>query len=225
MLLKQKWVLIACLLILYPVTVYSQVSFKKLPIGSTGFGFEFSLQEDVTTIGARIDYGINNDSKISFSGGIGLADDNYLESYGEDVPPTPVVGVSALHIQSLGQSELEYFLQGGFAVRFTRVVDNVSDKTVLNLKAYTLTGGGGILKRLKTQSGWVIIPYLGLSYTNIWTTVKSLPYNLEETDRSSRFYGTVGLEIEISPKMSVIGSFALYFERLDTVFGIGLNFN
>ena len=108
--------------LLNPVPVYSQVSFKKLPIGGTGFSFEFSPQEDFTTIGARIDYGINNDSKISVGGGIGFADDDHFEPYDGDVPPSPVIGVSVLHIQSLGQSELEYFLQGGFARAFARVI-------------------------------------------------------------------------------------------------------
>ena len=225
MFIKQKWVYVALLLILYPVTVYSQVSFKKLPVGGTGFSFEFSPQENITTIAAGIDYGINTDSKISFVGGIGLADDDYLELYGGDVPATPIVGVSALHIQSLGQSELEYFLQGGFSGAFVRVVDTVSNDTVVNSRAYALSGGGGILKRLRTQSEWVLIPYFALSYTNVWTTVESLLNDYEETDSDGSFGGNVGLEIEFSQKMSVIGSFAFSFESSDTVFSIGLNFH
>ncbi len=225
MLLKQKWVFVALFLILYPVTVYSQVSFKKLPVGGTGFGFEFSPQEDFTTIGARLDYGINTDSKISFGGGIGFADDDYLESFGGDVPPTPAVGVSVIHIQSLGQSELEYFLQGGFSGAFARVVDNVSDDTIVNSRAFTLSGGGGILKRLKTQSEWVLIPYFALSYTNIWLTVENTQWDYEETDSDGSFGGNIGLEIELSKKMSVIGSFAFSFESSDTVFSLGLNFH
>ena len=35
----------------------------------------------------------------------------------------------------------------------------------------------------------------------------------------------IGLEIEMSPKMSVIGSFGFSFQSSDTVFSIGLNFH
>ena len=73
---KHKWIFTVFLLVLYPVTTYSQVSFKKLPIGGTSYGFEFSPQTNVTAIGARVDYGINNDSKISFGAGIGFFDND-----------------------------------------------------------------------------------------------------------------------------------------------------
>ncbi len=221
---KHKWIFTVFLLVLYPVTTYSQVSFKKLPIGGTSYGFEFSPQTNVTAIGARVDYGINNDSKISFGAGIGFTDDD-LGSYGGDIPPSPAVGVSILHIQPLGQSELEYFMQGGFAAGFARVVDDATNETLARSRAYTLSGGGGILKRLKTQSEWVIIPYFALSYTNIWATVESALYDFEETDSDGSFGGTIGVEIEMSPKMSLIGSFAFSFQSSDTIFGIGLNFH
>ena len=65
-----------------------------------------------------------------------------------------------MHIQPLGQSELEYFMQGGFAALDSfRVVDDATNETLARSSAFSLSGGGGILKRLKTQSEWVIIPY------------------------------------------------------------------
>ncbi len=223
MFFKQKWVYIALVLILSPAAAYSQASFKKLPIGKTSYGFEFSPQTDVTVIGARVDYGINNDSKISFHAALGFTNDDALGSYGGDIPPSPGVGLSVLHIQPLGQSELEYFIQGGFAASFARVVDNTTNDTLVRSRGYGLTGGGGILTRLKTQPGWVIIPYFGLSYTNVWLTVEDALQDFEETDSDGSFGGTVGLEIEMSPKISVIGAFAFSFQSSDTVFSIGLN--
>ena len=47
---KHKWIFTVFLLVLYPVTAYSQVSFKKLPIVGTGFGFELSTQTEITSI-------------------------------------------------------------------------------------------------------------------------------------------------------------------------------
>lgn len=221
---KQKWFYIALMLLFFPVIAYSQVPFKKLPIGNTGYGIEFSPQIDVTTIGARVDYGINTDSKIYFGAAIGFTDDDELGSYGGNIPPSPGVGLGVLHIQPLGQSELEYFLHSALSAGFAWVVDNVTDETIVNSRAYTLSGGAGILKRLKTQSDWVIIPYFGLSYTNIWLTVENTLWDYEETDSDGSLGGTIGLEIEMSSKMSVVGAFGFSFQSSDTVFGISLNF-
>lgn len=206
---------------------------KKLPIGKTGYGFELSPQTDVITIGARLDYGINNDSKISFGGAIGFTDDDFgtFVTYGGDVPPFPLVGMSILHIETFKQYELEFFfLQGGFAGAFRRVItsyDLLSGESTdgHSLWSYTLSGGGGILKRLKTQSEWVISPFFALSYTNVWVIEESRLHDFEETGSDGSFGGTVGLEIEMSPKMSIISSFAFSFQSSDTVFSIGLNFH
>lgn len=223
MLTKQKWVYIAVIMVLYPVTSYSQVSFKKLPVGGTSYGFEFSPQTDVTTIAARVDFGLNNDSKIFFGAGIGFTDDDELGSYGGEIPPSPGVGLGVLHIQSLGQSGMEYFMQGTFNAGFAWVVDNATDETLVRSRAFALSGGGGILKRFKTQSEWLIIPYFGLSYTNIWLTVENILWDYEETDSDGSIGGVIGLEIEMSPKMSVMGAFGFSFQSSDTVFSLGLN--
>ena len=242
---KHKWIFTVFLLVLYPVTTYSQVSFKKLPIGGTSYGFEFSPQTNVTAIGARVDYGINNDSKISFSGGIGFPGDNYLKSYGRDVSLTkkdisesfvrylesndgdirrsPRVRVNILHIIPFGQSELEYFVQGGFGVTLNSVVNNATNETLARSTAYILSGGGGIFKRLKTQSGLVIIPFFALSYKNVWITEENVLYDYTDSDGS--FGGIIGLEIDLSPSVSAIGAYAFPFQSSDTVFSIGLNFH
>lgn len=230
MLLKERLIYIVFLLVLFPVTAYSQVSFKKLPIGGTSYGFEFSPQTDVTTIGARLDYGINNDSKISFGGAIGFTDDDFgtFVTYGGDVPPFPLVDMSILHIETFKQYELEFFLQGGFAGAFRRVItsyDLLSGESTdgHSLWSYTLSGRGGILKRLKTHSEWVISPFFALSYTNVWVIVESRLYALEETDSDGSFGGIVGMEIEMSQTMSVVGAFGFSFQSSDTVFSLSLN--
>ncbi len=212
-------------MVLYPVTTYSQVSFKKLPIGGTSYGFEFSPQTDVTTIGARVDYGINRDAKIYLGAAIGFIDDDELGSYGGEIPPSPGVGLGVLHIQPLGQSGVEYFLYGEFGAAFAWIVDSATDETYGNSRTFGLSGGGGILKRLKTQSDLVIIPYFGLSYRNIWLTVENTLWDYKESDSDRSFGGIVGLEIEMSPTISVIGAFGFSFDSSDTVFSIGLNFH
>ena len=59
--------------------------------------------------------------------------------------------------------------------------------------------------------------------TNIWLTVENTLWDYEETDSDGSFGGNIGLEIELSEKMSVIGSFAFSFESSDTVFSMSLN--
>ncbi len=221
MLIKQRWIYIGFLFMLFPISAYSQLSFKKLQVGKTGYGLEFSPQTNVTTIGARVDYGINRNSKIYLGAAIAFTDDK-LGSYGREMPPSPGVGLGVLHIQPLGRSDLEYFLHGGFGAALGRIVDNTTSDTIANLRTYTLSGGTGILKRFKTESDWVIIPYFGLSYTNTWSTYEDKLLDFEGTNSDGSFGGTVGVEIEVSPKMSGVVAFG-FLSSSD--FSLSLNFH
>lgn len=211
------------MLALSPFAAYSQMSFYELPIGKTEYGIVFSPQTFFTTIGGRIDYGINTDLKISFNGGIGFADDNYFRTQGGDVTPSPIVGMSILLIKPLGQTGFEYFIQGSSGAKFTSAVDRTTNKTLVRSRELSLSVTGGIHKRIKTQSDWAIIPFFALSYTNDWETLNNMLYEYKQTDRDRNHGVTIGLEGEISPKVSIIGSFTI--QALDTIFSIGLNFH
>lgn len=220
-----KRVYIAFMFVLLPVPAYSQVALYELHTGETGFGFGLSTQEEGTTLGARVDYGIDERSKISFHGGIGFIDDDELNSFGGDIPPSPAGSIGIVHVKPLGQSGLEYFFQGGFGAGFASVVEDGTNDRLVSSRAFSLAGGGGILKRLETESERVIIPFFAVTYTNVWTTLESKRLAFEEIESEGSFGGTAGLEIEISPTVSLLGTFAFSFESSDTAFSIGLTFH
>ena len=216
---KHKWVYIAFILVLLPVTVYSQSTFYELPIEQTAYGFGLSIQQDATAISTGLDYALNKHSKISFTGGIGFLDDNNLESFGLSFTPSPLLGIGISRIKPLGLSGLEYFSGGGFSIGFFSIVDDTTNETLVRSRFFSFSGGGGILTRIVMESEWVMIPYFTLSYTRLWTTTE------EETDSDGYFDGAIGLEVEISPTVSVKGSFNFSFQDSDTAFGIGINFH
>ena len=225
MLLIQKRVYIAFMFVFLPVTAYSQVALYELDPGKTGFGFGLTTQEEGTTLGASIDYGIDERSKISFHGGIGFIDDDELKAFGGDIPPSPWGGISIVHVKPLGQSGLEYFFQGGFGAGYASVVEDSTNDRLASSQAFSLSGSGGLLKRLETESDWVIIPFFALSYANVWTTLESKRLAIEKTESDGSLGGTAGLEIEMSPTVSLRGTFEFSFESSDTAFSIGLNFH
>lgn len=226
-----------CLIFLLPLLLfasYAQASLYKLPVGKTELGFAFSAAERTRTIGATFDYGIDNYLKMSFLAGVGF-DDNDGTSL--KVPPYPTGGISMTRIDALGQTGLEYFMVGSFSASFSRLVDNSanetlfgiisssSNETLIRTRVLGLSGGGGILKRLNTQSEWVLKPFLGLYYANFWTVVDFGERGFEDASSTANILGEVGLEIEMSPKTSVKGSLAFSFESSLTVFSIGINFH
>jgi len=225
MLLKQKWACIVFILALCPVTAYSQGGFYELPTGETGFGLGFSTQEEGRTIEASLDYAIDKHSKFSFYAGIGFIDNGELTAFGGDIPPSPGGGINLLHVKPLGDTGIEYFFRGDFGAAFAWVVEEATNETLARSRALGLSGSTGILKRLGTESEWVINPFFAVSYTNFWTTIETPPWDFEETESASNFSGEVGVEIEMSPTVSAIGVFAFSFESSDTAFRIGLNFH
>ena len=86
---------------------------------------------------------------------------------------------------------------------------------------------GGISKRIQTNFGWTLNPFCGVSYSRSWTRISTKGV-LEETGRnriSSHFGGRAGLEVEVSPTISVIGAFGVSFKNIDGSFSIGLKFS
>ena len=209
-------------LALLPMTAYSQTSLYKLPKGRTGLGLGFSAAENINTISGSLDYGIDKDLKISFTAGVGLIeDDEYNKTL--EIPPAPAGGLSIVRINSLGQTGLDYFLNGNFSAVFSRTVDAATNETFVKTRTLGLTGGGGLLKRLGTKSGWSLTPFFGVYYSNAWAVTERQWTELEEAVSNSSILGEVGMEIAVSRTTSIVGSVLFSFESSDTVFSIGIN--
>ena len=209
-------------LALLPITAYSQTSLYKLPKGRTGLGLGFSAAENINTISGSLDYGIDKDLKISFTAGVGLIeDDEYNKTL--EIPPAPAGGLSIVRINSLGQTGLDYFLNGNFSAVFSRTVDAATNETFVKTRTLGLTGGGGLLKRLGTKSGWSLTPFFGVYYSNAWAVTERQWTELEEAVSNSSILGEAGMEIAVSRTTSIVGSVLFSFESSDTVFSIGIN--
>ena len=220
--LKKVHLYIIFFLALLPMTAYSQTSLYKLPKGRTGLGLGFSAAENINTISGSLDYGIDKDLKISFTAGVGLIeDDEYNKTL--EIPPAPAGGLSIVRINSLGQTGLDYFLNGNFSAVFSRTVDAATNETFVKTRTLGLTGGGGLLKRLGTKSGWSLTPFFGVYYSNAWAVTERQWTELEEAVSNSSILGEVGMEIAVSRTTSIVGSVLFSFESSDTVFSIGIN--
>ena len=230
---KKIWVCTVFLFALFSVTAYAQTGLYDLQQGGMAIGVGVSgldfRNQDAFGIGGNLSYGISNQTKIVLTTNMGIVDSN---RYGSefDVPPPVAIGVGPVHVGSLGQTGLDYFLTGafyrGFSSGISRQLDAPADTTLLSVRTNGFSSGGGISKRLETNFGWVLNPFCGVSYSRSWTRVsREEEPKIRRNRVSSYFSGKVGLEIEVAPMVSVIGTFRILLEDFDNSFSIGLNFH
>ena len=231
MLLKQ-WVCAALMFVLYPVTAYSQTSLYRLLTSDTSLGLTLSRQDigiikpkNTTTLGANLDYGIEDDLKISFQVGVGLTD-------ATDVPPAPTGVVSIVRLKPLGDTGLDYFWKGDFGAVFFRSVQESTNRILERSRMLRLSGAAGVLKRLETESGQVMHPFFALSYIRSWETSETDAEFTEELEDlvfkksvgHGDLAGEIGIEIELSPTMTALGGLQFSFERSDIAFSCWIEF-
>ena len=163
-------------------------------------------------MGLSLEYGQRPDIKTAFSPGL-----TFTDIPGDDIPPAPTAAVSILKIGDIQGNDLEYYLRGVFAMAYQQIKP-------LHFIGMDIVGSIGLLTRLKTDSTLTLIPYFGVSYTHRWINVSTTSRTyLDDTDFI--FNGEAGVEIEISPTTSVIGSWAFSFEDAESILAIGVNFH
>ncbi len=228
----KKWTCVALIFMLCPIIAYSQTSLYRLPTADTSLGLALWRQDigitkpkNTTTLGANLDYGIEDDLKISFQVGVGLTD-------ATDVPPAPTGVVSIVRLKPLGDTGLDYFWRGDFGAVFFRSLQVSTNQVLERSRILRLSGAVGVLKRLETESGQVILPFFALSYIRSWETSETNAEFSEELEdlvfkKSARYgdlAGEIGMEIELSPTVTALGGLQFSFERSDIAFRVGLNF-
>ena len=232
--LNMKWTCIVFLFLLLPVTAYSQIGLYGLRQGEMAAGIgisglDFSRSQDAIGIRGNFSYGMSSHTRIALISNIGFLARNL---YGSelDVPPSLMIGIQPVHTSPLGQTGLDYFLTGvfyrGFSSGISRRLDDPTYERLLSVRTNGLSGGGGISKRLETNFSWVLNPFCGVSYSRSWTRVSRKEGPEIRLNRvSSRYGGRVGLAIELSSMISVIGTFRVSFEDFNNSFSMGLNFH
>lgn len=215
-----------------PVIAYSQASLYPLSTANTALGLTLSKQDigitkpkDTATIGANLDYGIQDDLKISFQVGVGLTDPT-------NVPPAPIGQIGIVQVKPLGDTGLQYFWNADLDAVFFRIVQEPTNQVLERSRLLGLSGAVGVLKCLETESGQVINPFFALSYTKVWENLETNvelaevleDLVLKQTKDSGNFAGEIGVEIGLSPTMTALGGFRFSFESSDVAFRVGLNF-
>ena len=228
----KKSTYVALIFILFPIIAYSQTSLYRLPTANTSLGLALSQQnigiikpKDTTTVSTNLDYGIEDDLKISFQIGVRLTDTT-------DVPPAPNAVVSIMRLKPLGDTGLEYFWGGDFGAVFFRSVQASTDRILERSRILRFSGVAGVLKRLETEAGQVMHPFFALSYIRSWETSEADAEFAEELEnlvfkksaRHGDLAGEIGIEIELSPTVTALGGLQFSFERSDIAFRVGLNF-
>ncbi len=198
-----------------------------MAVGLGFTGFDFSGNQDAIGMAGSLGYGINNRTKIVLTANMGSFN---RDRYGPelDVPPSVAIGVRPVHVGSLGQTGLDYFLTGtvyrGFSSGISRRLDDPTYQRLLSVRTNGIGGGGGISKRLETNFGWVLNPFCGVSYSRSWYRIsRKAPGEIKLNRVRSGYGGQVGLEIELSRMISVIGTFGISFEDFNNSFSIGLS--
>ena len=104
---------------------------------------------------------------------------------------------------------LQFFILGSFRTQYT----NIARSTDLPLHSVNmnLQGGVGLLHTLETGYTWSLKPFFGMFYTQAWNNV-STTEKIHANTTHNFFTGEAGLEVELSPTMSAIGSLEFSFE-------------
>ena len=224
--LKKRWIYIVFLFVLFPVTAYSQTGLYGLPAGEMAVGLSLGRGQHSSAIGGNFGYGISNRTKVAFTGGVSFIDKNVYDGSVHQ-PLNFRGGVSLIHIRPLGQTGLDYFLSGHTYTGFYRLLDASTNETITSAHSVGLSGGGGLIKRFETDFGWALKPFCSIFSSGAWARLDAKDGSVEvrESPTFLGFAGNVGLEIEISPMISVVGVFGVDLEDFDRGFSIGLNFH
>lgn len=221
--LNKRWVYVVFLFVLFPVTAYSRTGLYELPAGETAVGLSLGRGQNSSAIGGNLGYGISNRTKIAFTGGVSFIDKDLYDGSVHQ-PSNFSGGIALIYIRPLGQTGLDYFFSGNTYTGFSRLLDASTNETIASAHSVGLTGGGGLIKRLETNFGWALKPFCGIFCSGSWASVSNQAR--EKTKRDFTFFGftgNVGLEIEISSMISVVGVLGISLEDFNRGFSIGLN--
>lgn len=186
------------------------------PSKHTDAPFRFNAQ----TLLGNVDYTFNDDLKISLLPGISFFQANTEIPY--EIAPSPSIDIRFLNVNEMNMTGLQFFILGGFRTQYTNIARH-SDLPLHSVNM-NLRGGIGLLHTLETGYTWHLKPFLGMFYTQAWNNV-STTQKIHENATYNFFTGEAGLEVELSPTMSAIGSLEFSFESSELLYRFGLNFH
>ena len=216
---------ITVMLLLFPLTAFSQTSLYRLTPGKSALGMSISFLENEKNLSGYLTSPIDHSTQAIFGVGIGLLDNEPLKGTGDSIPPSPSGVVALERTSALGTTGLQSFLTGGVgasSAKRVRTEDNMTLRSVVGLRTF---GGAGIFKRLKTSSELVMTPSFGVFYEYTWETTDDKLSAEKESTEFSDFSGGVGLQLDLAPEVSVWGALTFSFDTSDAVLSVGVNWH
>jgi len=218
-------------LVMFSVSVSAQTGFYRSPVGKMGVGIgyqhyrppkrtEAPFRFNAQTVLGNLDYTFNSDLKMSLLPGISFFQADTEIPY--EIAPSPSIDIQLLNVNDMNMTGLQFFILGGFRTQYTNIA-RISDLPLHSVNM-NLRGGVGLLHTLGTDYTWSLKPFFGMFYTQAWNNV-STSEKIHGNTTHNFFTGEAGLEVELSPTMSAIGSLEFSFESSELLYRFGLNFH
>ena len=228
---KRTLVIPVFVFVMFSVSVSAQTGFYRSPAGKIGIGIgyqryrppkrtEAPFRFNAQTILGNLDYIFNSDLKMSLLPGISFFEANTQIPY--EIAPSPSIDLRFLNVNDMNMTGLRFFILGGFRTQYTNIVR--SWDLPLHSVNMSIRGGMGLLHTLETNYVWSLKPFFGMFYTQAWNNV-STTEKVHVNTTQNFFTGEAGLEVELSPTMSAIGSVEFSFESSELLYRFGLNFH
>ena len=230
---KRTFLIPFLILVMFSISasVSAQTGFYKSPAGKIGIGVgyqrytppkrtEAPFRFHAQTMLGNLDYTFSRDLKMSLLPGISFFEANTQIPY--EIAPSPSIDIRLLNVSKMNMTGLEFFILGGFRTQYTNIVR--TGDLPLHSVNMNLRGGVGLLHTLETSYAWSLKPFFGMFYTQVWNNV-STTRKVHVNTTQNFFTGEAGLEIDLSPTMSAIGSVEFSFESSELLYRFGLNFH
>ena len=232
MIQSSKWWIFLCLAIVVwlPTSAAAQTGFRRMPPGKLAVGMGYQRYRPPTrtdapfrfhaqTLLGNLDYAFNRDLKLSLLPGVSFFDVVSQNPY--EIAPSPSIDIRLLNVNNMNMTGLKFFILGGFRTQYMNVVR--TGDLPLHSVNMALRGGAGFLHLLETDYDWSLKPFFGMFYTQSWNNV-STTRAVHVNTAQNFFTGEAGVEIDLSPTMSAIGSLEFSFESSELLYRFGLNF-
>ena len=227
---KKILIVLFAILVLSTSPALAQSGFRRLPPGKLAIGMGYQRYQPPTrtnapfrfyaqTLLGNLEYAFSRDLKLSLLPGVSFFDVVSLNPY--EIAPSPSIDIRLLNVNNLNMTGLKFFILGGFRTQYMNVVR--TGDLPLHSVNMALRGGAGFLHLLETGYDWSLTPFFGMFYTQSWNNV-STARAVHVNTAQNFFTGEAGVEIELSPTMSAIGSLEFSFESSELLYRFGLNF-
>ena len=226
---KKIWIVLFAILVL-STSALAQSGFRRLPPGKLAVGMGYQRYRPPTrtnapfrfyaqTLLGNLEYAFSRDLKLSLLPGASFFDVVSQNPY--EIAPSPSIDIRLLNVNNLNMTGLKFFILGGFRTQYMNVVR--TGDLPLHSVNMALRGGAGFLHLLETDYDWSLTPFFGVFYTQSWNNVSTT--RAVHVNTSQNFLtGEAGVEIELSPTMSALGSLEFSFESSELLYRFGLNF-